>query len=64
MIEETDYGMTASCDFCSTEIELQTRDFLHAVKSIKNRGWKVFQNEKGEWQHKCPCCLEDEHESE
>lgn len=61
MIEPTDYGMAVSCDFCSTEIELQTHEFTHAVETIKHRGWKIGKDLEGQWTHKCPACLEDEH---
>lgn len=60
MIESTDYGMGVACDFCSTEIELQTRDFHFAVETIKNRGWKISRSAEGEWQHRCPACVEDQ----
>lgn len=59
MLEPSDYGYAASCDFCSTEIELQTRDFMTAVEIIKRRGWKISKGEDGQWQHKCPACAED-----
>lgn len=58
MIEKTDSGITASCDTCSTETELQTHDFKFAVEVIKHRGWKITQKD-GEWRHQCPCCVED-----
>jgi hypothetical protein len=58
VIEETDIGYAASCDFCSNEIEIQTRDFQFVVKVIKQRGWKISKGPEGEWVHKCPACLE------
>lgn len=60
MIERTDYGMAVSCDTCSTEIELQTRDFDHAIETIKHRGWKIDRDPEGAWRHRCPVCVEDQ----
>lgn len=59
MIESTDYGYAVSCDFCSEEIELQLRDFDHVIVAIKRRGWRISNDDKGQWQHKCPVCVED-----
>ena len=60
MIEESDIGYAVSCDFCSTETEIQTRDFGWVIKVIKQRGWRISKGPGGEWQHKCPVCVEGE----
>lgn len=30
--------------------------FLEAVNVIKEDGWLISKDEKGEWDHKCPSC--------
>jgi hypothetical protein len=56
-IESTDYGATVSCDFCDTEIELQVHSIPLAAKIARERGWRTFRDESGDWCQRCPDCL-------
>jgi len=47
----------ATCDHCSTEYEdLETSDFLEAIRLLKELGWYIFKDEEDEWNHSCPNC--------
>jgi hypothetical protein len=48
----------ASCDFCSTgSEEFEADNWNAAMTAMKAAGWKN-SNKTGEWQHKCPDCVE------
>lgn len=49
------------CDHCSESDEFYG-DFMEVIEEIKDKGWKVSKDEKGEWDHSCPDCVEKENE--
>jgi hypothetical protein len=58
MINRLDGKLVICCDFCSDEDASDTDDFTEAWGMWKDDGWRAFK-EGGEWQHKCPNCIED-----
>lgn len=59
MIEATEDGHGVCCDFCSTEVEFRTHRVAQVLFALHARGWQITRDEKGKWQHRCPCCVED-----
>lgn len=50
-------GYYVVCDFCSNDVNIQRKEFMHAIDALKRRGWKVIRDELAlEWLHKCPDC--------
>ena len=48
------------CDHCSEYDEFDG-EFLRVIEEIKDKGWKV-RNNQHKWSHTCPDCVEKENE--
>jgi len=49
------------CDFCDHVEEIDTDgDFQELLDQMKENGWENFKDEDGEWEHKCPICVEND----
>ena len=48
--------VTFTCDECGEEFACagSWRDVWQAAK---DDGWRCFQDDNGEWQHRCPSCV-------
>ena len=46
------------CDSCPDCFRVETVDFRELIKTIKIKGWKIYQDDKGDWLHKCKTCQE------
>lgn len=66
-IERNRFGfdgeITFECDECGEEIHTDEADFHAALKVMKKEGWTNVQ-EKGDWNHYCPGCQEEEDDPE
>ena len=45
------------CDICETTVEVQSHSFLDAWEFFREKGWRAFKTEDGEWEHRCPDCV-------
>ena len=52
-------GFDIECNICGTNeyLDFDWENFRAAVADAKERGWKIYKNEDGEWCHKCPECV-------
>lgn len=57
MIEDTDEGTLASCDYCSTVVLLKDRIGHKIREHLRRKGWAVYP-EGGAYTYECPCCVE------
>lgn len=48
-----------SCDGCPDAAEFDKVDFATAMDTVARWGWKTVKTPKGEWQHFCRVCVED-----
>jgi hypothetical protein len=56
---EKDHTITFTCDQCGEKLETDTPSFESARVILRNEDWRVWK-EKGDYQHACPGCLNDE----
>lgn len=52
------FAVTCDGPGCTEDIEIETEDFEEAVKEIHEAGWESFKDEDGDWQNRCPACVE------
>lgn len=57
MIERNGDSLVIFCDHCSEEEPASTNDWNEAMAEWKEKGWRTYK-EKGEWENKCPTCME------
>jgi len=59
-IEKIDeaFGFVINCDFCPDYFEVDTEHFSEVTQALRDKEWKYFKDENGEWAHKCPVCQE------
>lgn len=57
MIEQTEEGSLVSCDECSTELLLKTRNTEHVKNYLADHNW-VFEWKNGQIHFRCPCCAD------
>lgn len=46
------------CDHCSHDDLIDEEIFTDVIQHMKKEGWRISKV-KGEWDHKCPSCVED-----
>lgn len=44
------------CDECEDTFDTDTDNFEEAVKAVKDKGWRMFKNKNGDWEHYCSEC--------
>jgi len=44
------------CDCCDEVLDTKTDSFTKAGEIRREEGWKAVQNNKAEWEHRCPDC--------
>lgn len=55
-LAECDTGDSRSCEGA---VNIDDLSFKEAVDKLKEFGWQIFKNSKGEWTHRCQICKEE-----
>lgn len=59
MLTGTGSGWLLSCDFCSNETKIDTKEMTDALDQARRKGWRVTRSVGGTPLDRCPCCVED-----
>ena len=53
-------GFSVGCDTCSFFDEFEVgNNWEELISEMKDKGWRMKQNEYGEFEHYCPACVEE-----
>lgn len=55
----------ADCDHCGTEsLDTDETEFYATIDKMKREGWRIQKDSRGDWEHVCPCCQDDDAEDD
>lgn len=58
-VRKKDDAIDVTCDGCSESDDVfEGLSFSTVVSELKQKGWRITKNGRGEWIHHCPDCAE------